>query len=132
MHRSGRRFRLFTLTILTIVFFSACVGSTSQNLDQSTELLSVDCRIVEHSLGKTCVPLEPRRVVALDGATVGNLLALGMMPAGVASNLLPEITRLIPNVPRLGQSSQINLETLAVLQPDLIIGAVWEIGRAHV
>ncbi|UOO11718.1 MULTISPECIES: iron-siderophore ABC transporter substrate-binding protein [unclassified Synechocystis] len=72
------------------------------------------------------MPLEPRRVVALDGATVGNLLALGMMPAGVASNLLPEITRLIPNVPRLGQSSQINLETLAVLQPDLIIGAVWE------
>ncbi|MBW4653090.1 MAG: iron-siderophore ABC transporter substrate-binding protein [Kaiparowitsia implicata GSE-PSE-MK54-09C] len=85
-----------------------------------------DCRMVSHPLGETCVPLQPRRVVTLDHTTAGNLLSLGVTPAGVANNLLPQIAELIPDVPRVGQSDQINLEALAVLQPDLIIGNAWE------
>lgn len=57
---------------------------------------------------------------------VGNLLVLGMMFVGVVSNFLFEIICLIFNVFCLGQSSQINLEILVVLQFDLIIGVVWE------
>lgn len=76
-------------------------------------------------MGETCVPMQPRRVVALDHSAAGNLLSLGVTPIGVPSNLLPELAELIPDVPRLGQSGQINLEALAVLQPDLIIGAHW-------
>jgi iron complex transport system substrate-binding protein len=77
-------------------------------------------------MGETCVPRQPSRVVALDHTAAGNLLSLGVTPIGVASNLLPELAGLIPNVPRLGQSDQINLEALAVLQPDLIIGSHWD------
>ncbi|WOD36933.1 iron-siderophore ABC transporter substrate-binding protein [Nodosilinea sp. E11] len=83
----------------------------------------VDCRMVQHPLGETCVPMQPSRVVALDHTAAVNLLSLGVMPAGVASNLLPQLAERLPDVPRLGQSAQINLEALAVLQPDLIIGA---------
>jgi iron complex transport system substrate-binding protein len=64
--------------------------------------------------------------VALDHTAAGNLLSLGVTPTGVANNLLPQIAELIPDVPRVGQSDQINLEALAVLQPDLIIGAAWD------
>ncbi|CAN5775391.1 iron-siderophore ABC transporter substrate-binding protein [soil metagenome] len=86
-----------------------------------------DCRMVSHPLGETCVPVQSSRVVALDGTAAGNLLSLGVTPAGVASNLLPQMAERLPGVPRLGQSDQINLEALAVLQPDLIIGASWDV-----
>ncbi len=86
-----------------------------------------DCRMVQHPLGETCVPVQPSRVVALNHTAAGNLLSLGVTPIGVASNLLPELDERLPGVPRLGQSEQINLEALAVLQPDLIIGATSEL-----
>lgn len=86
-----------------------------------------DCRMVQHPLGETCVPTQPKRVMALNHTTAGNLLSLGVTPAGVASNLLPQLAELIPDVPRVGQSDQINLEALAALQPDLMIGAASEL-----
>ncbi len=126
MHRIRRGFKLFGLTLLAIVLFSACINGVSRNLNDSADLLTSQCRIVEHLMGETCVPMQPRRVVALDHTAAGNLLSLGVTPIGVASNLLPELAELIPDVPRLGQSDQINLEALAVLQPDLIIGGYWD------
>ena len=107
--------------VLVAVGAIACQTSPVANPDAS------DCRIVQHPLGETCVPVQPSRVVALDHTTAGNLLSLGVMPAGVASNVLPELAELIPDVLRLGQSGQINLEALAALQPDLIIGGAWEL-----
>ncbi|MEB3336205.1 MAG: iron-siderophore ABC transporter substrate-binding protein [Leptolyngbyaceae bacterium] len=123
MHKIRRGLGFFGLTLLAIVLFSACANNASQNLTSSAELLPPQCRIVKHLMGETCVPMQPRRVVALDHSAAGNLLSLGVTPIGVASNLLPELAELIPDVPRLGQGGQINLEALAVLKPDLIIGS---------
>ncbi len=108
------------LVVLVAMGAIACQTAPTTNLEPS------DCRMVSHPLGETCVPMQPSRVVALDHTTAGNLLSLGVTPAGVANNLLPQIAELIPDVPRVGQSDQINLEALAVLQPDLIIGAEWD------
>jgi len=83
--------------------------------------------MIVHPLGETCVPEQASRVVALDHTAAGDLLSLGVRPIGVANNLLPQIAALVPDVPRLGQSDQINLEAVAALQPDLIIGGAWEI-----
>ncbi|MGG6242427.1 iron-siderophore ABC transporter substrate-binding protein [Nodosilinea sp. AN01ver1] len=105
------------LVVLVAVGAIACQTSPIANPAPS------DCRMVQHPLGETCVPMQPSRVVALDHTAAGNLLSLGVMPVGVASNLLHQLAERLPDVPRLGQSNQINLEALAALQPDLIIGA---------
>jgi len=127
MQQIRRGLGFFGLTLLAVVLFSACANNASQNSTSSTDSLPSLCRIVKHSMGETCVPLQPSRVVALDHTSAGDLLSLGVMPAGVPSNLLPQIAERLPGVPRLGQSDQINLEALAVLQPDLIIGASWDV-----
>jgi len=126
MQKIHRCLRFFGLTFLAVLLFSACANKVSQTLTNTADPLPSQCRIVKHLMGETCVPLQPNRVVALDHSAAGNLLSLGVTPIGVASNLLPELAELIPDVPRLGQSGQINLEALAVLQPDLIIGAHWD------
>lgn len=109
------------LMVLVAVGAIACQTAPTASPDPS------DCRMVQHPLGETCVPMQPSRVVALNHTAAGNLLSLGVMPIGVASNLLPELDERLPGVPRLGQSEQINLEALAVLKPDLIIGAISEL-----
>ncbi|MBE9136173.1 iron-siderophore ABC transporter substrate-binding protein [Nodosilinea sp. LEGE 07088] len=105
------------LVVLVAVGTIACQTAPTANSTPA------DCRMVQHTLGETCVPMQPSRVVALDHTAAGNLLSLGVMPVGVASNLLPQLAERLPDVPRLGQSNQINLEALVALQPDLIIGA---------
>lgn len=107
--------------VLVAVGAIACQTSPTANPAPS------DCRMVQHPLGETCVPMQPSRVVALNHTAAGNLLSLGVTPVGVASNLLPQLAERLPGVPRLGQSEQINLESLAVLQPDLIIGLTSEL-----
>lgn len=87
--------------------------------------------MIVHPLGETCVPEQVSRVVALDHTATGDLLSLGLMPIGVANNLLPQIAELVPDVPRVGQSDQINLEAVAALQPDLIIGSVWDVEATY-
>jgi iron complex transport system substrate-binding protein len=131
MRRTHHCLRFFGLTLLAVVLFSACANDDLRNLTRSAESLPSHCRVVKHTMGETCVPLQPNRVVALDHTAAGNLLSLGVTPAGVTSNLLPELAELIPHVPRLGHSGQINLEALAVLQPDLIIGASWAVKNIY-
>jgi iron complex transport system substrate-binding protein len=113
------------LTIAIAVWAISCQSSPS------VDTVSPDCRMIVHPLGETCVPEQTSRVVALDHTAAGDLLSLGVMPIGVANNLLPQIATLVPDVPRLGQSNQINLEAVAALQPDLILGGAWEIEAVY-
>lgn len=108
---------------MVLVAVGAIACQTSPNVNPAPS----DCRMVQHPLGETCVPMQPSRVIALNHTAAGNLLSLGVTPIGVVSNLLPELDERLLGVPRLGQSEQINLESLVVLQPDLIIGATSEL-----
>lgn len=116
----SRLLRQGLLAIAVAVWAIAC--QRAPTVDTS----SPNCRMITHPLGETCVPVQVNRVVALDHTSAGDLLSLGVVPVGVANNLLPQLAELLPGVPRLGQSEQINLEALAALQPDLIIGAPWD------
>jgi iron complex transport system substrate-binding protein len=81
------------------------------------------CRIVTHALGESCVPFDPERVVALWSA-VDVALAVGIVPVGIddltaATVYLDEATDGIPTV---GLPWEPNLEAIAALDPDLIVG----------
>jgi iron complex transport system substrate-binding protein len=93
---------------------------------------SGETRTVEHALGTTEVPVAPQRVVIADRiATLPNLLALGVEPvaAGTATFTedpfanVPDSYRVdLEDVESLDVDSGVNLERIAALEPDLIIG----------
>lgn len=86
---------------------------------------------VKHAYGETGIPAKPQRIYVHDPATLQILLSLGITPAGSAV-FTPELpvalqgkgTRvtLLPDLNGEG----VNLEQLALLKPDLILGHATE------
>ncbi|QBY01745.1 iron-siderophore ABC transporter substrate-binding protein [Rhodophyticola sp. CCM32] len=82
---------------------------------------------VTHAMGETEVPDTPQRVVVLTNEGTEAVLAMGVTPVGAANSWLgdpwyPHITGTMDGVEPLGRESAINLELLAALEPDLILG----------
>jgi iron complex transport system substrate-binding protein len=125
MYKIRRGFRLFGLTLLAIVLFSACVSSNfSQNLTNSTDLLPSQCRIVKHVMGETCVPNNPQRIVVLDGTSLEIPLVLGLKPVGASiffGDVPAYLQKKAQGVAIVGESGQPNLEKILTLKPDLIL-----------
>lgn len=88
-------------------------------------------RTVEHALGTTEVPVNPQRVVALGTGVLEAMTLLGVRPVGAAvwvgsGNALafPSFFAAsdVEGVALVGNASEPNLETIAALGPDLMIG----------
>jgi iron complex transport system substrate-binding protein len=90
-------------------------------------------RTVQHPLGTTEVPLAPERVVALDRrAALPHLLALGVTPVAALTYesiigtpfppLVAEQARDVAILPVAGNADDPNLEAVAAMRPDLVIG----------
>lgn len=83
---------------------------------------------IKHAMGETTLDKRPERVVVLDGGELDNVVALGVRPIGVA---YPDGAPAMPGYigdkagqpENVGGISALNLETIAKLQPDLIIGS---------
>jgi len=87
---------------------------------------------VEHSLGTACVPADPQRIVALDPiGALPTLLALDAPVVGAAAVF--SVGDPLPNyldaadtdgIAIVGTSAEPNMEAIAALDPDLIVGSV--------
>lgn len=107
-----------TLLLILLAFtIVACNEKTSD--------LPKNCRPVNHGMGETCVPLNPERVVALNSSAIDTLLVLEMKPVGVISNTVDLLGDRTMDITKVGQEGTVNLETIVKLQPDLIIGSVY-------
>lgn len=85
---------------------------------------SADTLTVRHFHGETEIPRNPQRIVTSLG-TAEILISLGVMPLGYASrqDLSPVVREIAPDVIYLPViDTGPNLEQLAALEPDLIIG----------
>lgn len=87
----------------------------------------LSARDVTHAMGSTEVPDNPQRVVVLTSEGTEALLAMGVTPVGAATSVggdpwWPHIAEAMGDAEALGTESAINLELLAALQPDLILG----------
>ncbi|HEY9667210.1 MAG TPA: iron-siderophore ABC transporter substrate-binding protein [Coleofasciculaceae cyanobacterium] len=89
------------------------------------------CRMVKHTMGETCVPAHPQRVVALVSGAVVNLLSLGVQPVGAVSNVPSLILDKLTDVEIFGYSEQVNLEKILLLKPDLILAQKWNAGAIY-
>ena len=123
----------FILIALSFVFVAACHQASPQRSNVSTEGSdNVEaCRVVQHSLGETCIPYNPQRIVILDEFyLLDNLAALGIKPIGYtpclqcfSSDVLSEY---VTDVPTLGKIETPSLEKILNLKPDLILGLDWQ------
>ncbi|MCT6776580.1 iron-siderophore ABC transporter substrate-binding protein [Streptomyces sp. CS7] len=85
-------------------------------------------RTVTHAMGKTEIKAAPRRVVVLDVGEFDNVVSLGLKPVGYAPSegdaAIPSYLKKDAGAPKsVGTINSLNLEAIAGLRPDLILGS---------
>lgn len=82
---------------------------------------------IEHAMGTTTVECPVRRVVTLGQGATDTSLALGVEPVGVVDPWGGEwyayLADQVEGIPSVGSETQPNLEAIAALRPDLILGS---------
>ncbi|GAA6619160.1 ABC transporter substrate-binding protein [Scytonema sp. NUACC26] len=99
------------------------VTSSVRSFSKATANTTV--RVVQHSAGKTLVPVHPERVVILHGFVWEDAIAVGVKPIGAPLKKWVSLLQLAPS-----QSQGVvdvdylptNIEKVLALKPDLILG----------
>ncbi|GAB3669371.1 ABC transporter substrate-binding protein [Streptomyces sparsus] len=108
---------------------TACGGSDSGSGSDSGDAGADGTRTVQTAHGEVEVPEEPKRVVVLDTAELDSALTLGVKPVGatrsdVASGFLTYLSdKQTAGIADVGKIAAPNLEKIAELEPDLILGS---------
>ena len=115
-----RRLRVgAALTAVAAVALTGCASDPASTSDPS------QVHSVTHARGTTDVPKDPQRVVVLEPVELDTAVALGVNPVGaaVASNVkgVPEYLG-VDGVTPVGTVPEPDLEAIAALKPDLILG----------
>ncbi|WP_339287324.1 AraC family transcriptional regulator [Paenibacillus sp. FSL E2-0201] len=145
MYRKSRTTMAATLLFCFVLFLSACStggtnvtptsNSTSTNnvatsaspaASPSTDV-SNDTRVIKHAMGEETLTGAPERVVILTNEGTEALLALGIKPVGAVQSWIGDpwydhIKKDMEGVTVVGDELQPNIELIASLKPDLIIG----------
>lgn len=120
---------IVSLTLL-MFFTAACSASnetepvsTSNETDQEAKT-----RMIQHAMGESEVTAEPKSIIVLDNGTLDNLLALGIKPVGAPTVFLEDpypsyLKDQTEGIQNIGTIDEPNLETIASLNPDLILGS---------
>ncbi|TCN48175.1 iron complex transport system substrate-binding protein [Rhodococcus sp. SMB37] len=132
MKQNTRRVgRLVAGAVVCALALSACGSDTDESADQTSA-----SRMVEHARGTTEVPGDPQRVVVLEPVQLDTSIALGVVPVGAA--VLSESTGVpaylgdkASTVELAGTVAEPNLEKIAALDPDLIIGTQTRHGEMY-
>lgn len=115
-----------------IPLLAACSESSADTGDttagDATSETAVGTRTVTHEFGTTDVPLDPRRVVVLDGdVLLEPVVALGITVVGAVTPSLTgafsdAVAALLPSdVVEVGTDGLVDVEAVLALDPDLVI-----------
>ncbi|WP_163182972.1 MULTISPECIES: ABC transporter substrate-binding protein [Neobacillus] len=119
---------LTLLSVMAVFLLAACGGGNKENADKTESKKTEDKPYtIEHAMGKTEIKGTPKKVVVLTNEGTEALLALGIKPVGAVQSWLGDpwydhITKDMKGVEVVGTESEINVEKIATLKPDLIIG----------
>ncbi|KWW20827.1 MULTISPECIES: iron-siderophore ABC transporter substrate-binding protein [Peribacillus] len=121
---------LFTIfTIFAVFLLAACGNSGDKKSGTDTADKKEDTSYtIEHAMGSTDLKKAPKRVVVLTNEGTEALLALGIKPVGAVQSWLGDpwydhIKADMDGVEVVGVEHEVNLEKIASLKPDLIIGS---------
>ena len=127
--RQHRWWRALLLAMVVAMGIVACNNDSSP--PESNESFISDnvnsselTHTVNHALGTTQVPANPKRIIALSFYTIESLLAMGIEPQGVIPpDNKPHLQQALKEIPKVGLPT--NLEKVLRLQPDLILGSTY-------
>ncbi|NEW04740.1 AraC family transcriptional regulator [Paenibacillus sp. SYP-B3998] len=145
MYRSSKTSMAVTLLFCFTLLLSACTTGTtnssvlngssavpSSNVATSaptaTQSLEVEApRVIKHAMGVETLTGTPKRVVILTNEGTEALLAVGIKPIGAVQSWIgnpwyDHIKQEMQDVTVVGDELQPNIEMIASLKPDLIIG----------
>jgi len=122
---------LLCIVLLFVFVLSGC-GNNSESKQESTESSvekqeTTEGYSVEHAMGTTELEKTPEKVVILTNEGTEALLALGVKPVGAVQSWTGDpwyehIENEMEGVTSVGMEGEPSLETIASLEPDLIIG----------
>lgn len=91
---------------------------------------SGETKTVEHAMGTTEVPVNPQRIVTLGTLSVFDpLVQLGITPVGTVDGI--NVLSDVEGLEFVGDSEEPNLEAIAALEPDLIVGDTFNPEEAY-
>lgn len=127
-HRLHYHTQLFFLAIAFCCLIISCSTQVNQKVKAPiTKSVSSDCRLIKHELGESCIKSNPQRIIATDENVLDPILALGFKPIAaaeqnVAGSRGKHFGNKVKEIISIGKTSQISIERIAELQPDLILG----------
>ncbi|WP_194832847.1 ABC transporter substrate-binding protein [Nocardia sp. XZ_19_369] len=109
-------------------------GALFATADTETAKLKADVgpgvfpRTVTQAMGQTRIEKKPERVIVLDSGELDDVLALGVTPVGMATTAgqqgVPSyLADRVQNIATVGPTNTLDLEKIASLKPDLILGS---------
>lgn len=122
---------LSILSIVLVFILAACGGTNNVDngaeKDKSKQNAEDASYTVEHAMGTTTIEKTPERVVILTNEGTEALLELGVTPVGAVQSWTgnpwyDHIADEMKDAEVVGLESEVNIEAIAALQPDLIIG----------
>jgi len=120
-----------SLLLAFAIILTGCGSSGNANNTSSSSAsdgqASGESRTITHSMGETTIKGTPKRIVVLTNEGTEALLALGVKPVGAVKSWTGDpwyghIKSDMEGVEVVGEESQPNIELIASLKPDLIIG----------
>ncbi|MFS0863626.1 ABC transporter substrate-binding protein [Fredinandcohnia sp. 179-A 10B2 NHS] len=123
---------LFTM-LLVVVFslvLAACGAADNTDKDKDDvveETTDGNTYTIEHAMGSTPIEKTPEKIVILTNEGTEALLAMGVKPVGAVRSWIGDpwyehIEEQMDGVEVVGEESNVNIEAIAALEPDLIIG----------
>lgn len=93
-------------------------------------------RTVTHASGVTEIPKKPERIVVLDTGELDAVLSLGLKPVGMVetegSSPVPTyLADKTEGIERVGKIQSVNVEAIAKLKPDLILGSKLRVDKLY-
>lgn len=118
-------------SIIMLFILAACSGSN----EEANDVVKKDANpktedtsyTVEHAMGSTTLEKTPKKVVILTNEGTEALLALGVTPVGAVQSWTGDpwydhIKNQLKDTEVVGLEDTVNVEAIAALKPDLIIG----------
>lgn len=123
-----KSYSFIALLAALVLLLAACGNAEPEAKTEGTEgTAGAESYTVEHAMGTATIEGEPERIVVLTNHGTEALLSMGIKPAGAVQSWTGDpwyehIADDMEGVEVVGTESEINLEAIAALQPDLIIG----------